>query len=178
MITPINKLIAVVFASLFLSACGAEQTTTQTLSGAPGQISSSSKSIERPFLTVYKDPNCGCCKHWITHVEEHGYATKTIHPQDLWAVKAQYKIASNMQSCHTAVTKEGYVFEGHVPAKFMDKFLANPPKGAIGLTVPAMVVGSPGMEVGDKFKAYHIMLLNKDGSNKLYQAIDSYQQQF
>ena len=180
MIHSINKLLAVIFSTVVLSACGNDNVANQVPSNSvPKENSLTQPSlVKQPFLTVYKDPNCGCCVDWITHVEEHGYATKTVHPQDLWAIKSQYKIAGNMQSCHTAVTGQGYVFEGHVPAKFMDQFLANPPQGAVGLTVPAMVVGSPGMEVGDKFKAYHIMLLNSDGSSELYQAINSYQQQF
>jgi len=164
-----TKFISIVAFSLLLAACGADQATTNSTVSAPAT---------GPLLTVYKDPNCGCCKHWITHVQEHGYGTKTIHPNDMWAVKERLNIKGNLQSCHSAVTAQGYVFEGHVPAKFMDKFLANPPADAIGLTVPAMVVGSPGMEVGDKFKAYEILLLKKDGSSELYQAIDSYQQQF
>lgn len=163
------KFISIIAFLLFLSACGTEQQAS---------ITDSSVQSSNPLLTVYKDPNCGCCKHWITHVENHGYATKTIHPQDIWAVKDQYNIKGNIQSCHTAVTSDGYVFEGHVPAKFMDKFISNPPKDAIGLTVPAMVVGSPGMEVGDKFKSYEILLIKKDGSSELYQAINSYEQQF
>lgn len=167
-----NKIISVITLSLFLSACGTEQTTQNA------EVAGAVVATQNPLLTVYKDPNCGCCKHWITHVEDHGYPTKTIEPQDMWALKDKLKIKGELQSCHTAVTKDGYVFEGHVPAKFMDQFLANPPKGAFGLTVPAMVVGSPGMEVDDKFRAYHILQMNNDGTTELYQAIDSYQQQF
>jgi len=180
MINSISKAFAILFTVLILSACGPEQAASPAHS-SPAYSSPAVSAIEQrqnPLLTVYKDPNCGCCKHWISHVNEHGYSTNTVHPQDIWAVKARYNISGNMQSCHTAVTPDGFVFEGHVPAKFMDQFLANPPHGAIGLTVPAMVVGSPGMEVGDKFNAYEIRLLMQDGSNELYQSITSYQQQF
>jgi len=157
-------------ASLFLLiACSPAEKITETT----GLLANKTES-----LTVYKDPNCGCCKDWISHVNEYGYVTKTIHPKDMWAVKQQLNIGNNLQSCHSAVTDNGFVFEGHVPAKFIEQFLANPVDGAIGLTVPAMVVGSPGMEVGDKFKAYKIWLMLDDGSSQLYQAIDSYQQQF
>ena len=78
-----------------------------------------------------------------------------------------------MRSCHTAVTTDGFVFEGHVPAKYMAKFLENPPKGAIGLAVPGMPMGSPGMEYQNKFMPYQVMQLNKDGSTAVYADIDS-----
>lgn len=130
-----------------------------------------------PF-TVYKSPQCGCCQGWIDHAQQHGFNTKTIHPKDLYAVKERLGIAPNMRSCHTAVSQHGLVFEGHVPVKFINQFIANTPANAIGLSVPGMVVGSPGMEVDDKFRAYQIIQLNRDGSTKVYAMINSYQQQF
>lgn len=75
---------------------------------------------------------------------------------------------SQMRSCHTTVTESGYVFEGHVPMKYVDEFLQNPPANAIGLSAPGMPVGSPGMEVGDKFMPYALMLLKDDGSVEEY----------
>ncbi|KTF05719.1 protein containing DUF411, partial [marine sediment metagenome] len=72
---------------------------------------------------------------------------------------------------------DGYVFEGHVPAKYMAQFLKNPPSDAIGLAVPSMPVGSPGMEYQDKFMPYKVIQLNKDGSTAIYATIDTPQQQ-
>jgi len=67
------------------------------------------------------------------------------------------------------VTEQGdYVFEGHVPARYVEAFLANPPEGAIGLSVPGMPVGSPGMEVGDRQDYYQVLLLKADGSSSIY----------
>ncbi len=82
-----------------------------------------------------------------------------------------------MQSCHTAVTTDGYVFEGHVPAKHMAQFLKNPPSDAIGLAVPGMPVGSPGMEYQNQFMPYQIMQINKDGTTSVYADVESPQQQ-
>jgi len=166
-----NKLFLIVAFASVLFACGQEQAVIKT----PVAQGISSPP---PLLTVYKDPNCGCCKHWIAHVEAHGFPTITNHPADMSLLKQRLNIVPNLQSCHSAVTPDGYIFEGHVPAKFMQQFLADPVAGAIGLTVPAMVVGSPGMEVGDKFRSYQILLLKDDGSSELYQTITSYQQQF
>lgn len=102
-----------------------------------------------PLLTVYKDANCGCCEKWLTHISERGFSVSAHNINNLYEFKQSKGIPASMQSCHTAVSSQGYVFEGHVPAKFISRFLATPPKDAIGLTVPAMPVGSPGMEYQD-----------------------------
>lgn len=141
-----------------------------------------SRTTDNPLLqnvsaTVYKDVNCGCCKQWIEHAEGHGMQSHSQHPTDLTTVKERYHVPEQMRSCHTAVTEDGYVFEGHVPAKYMAQFLAKPPAGAIGLAVPNMPMGSPGMEYQGQFDPYNIMQLNKDGSTSVYASIDSEQQQ-
>ena len=83
----------------------------------------------------------------------------------------------NLRSCHTAVSSQGYAFEGHIPARDSHQFLANPPADGIGLTVPAMPVGSPGMEVGDKFMPYRVLLMKKDGSTEVFASVESAAQQ-
>lgn len=128
-------------------------------------------------LDVYKSETCGCCGAWVEHIEQAGFAAPVHHPADLNQVKAGHGIAPRYQSCHTAVSKEGYVFEGHVPARYVEQFLQNPPAGAIGLAVPGMPVGSPGMEVGDRFSPYKVLLLNADGSSAVYAQVNSPQDQ-
>ena len=123
--------------------------------------------------TVYKDVNCGCCKDWITHAQDNGLGTTAHDVSDVALFKDRYGVPTEMRSCHTAVTTDGYVFEGHVPAKYMAQFLANPPTQALGLAVPGMPVGSPGMEYQNKFEPYQIMQLNKDGTTQIYVDIDS-----
>ncbi|PNK60078.1 DUF411 domain-containing protein [Psychrobacter sp. FDAARGOS_221] len=127
--------------------------------------------------TVYKDPNCGCCTEWIDYAQKAGMHAAVQHPQNLSVFKEKYRVPPQMQSCHTAVTEDGYVFEGHVPAKFIAQFLDNPPADAIGLTVPGMPVGSPGMEVDDQFMAYKVYQINKDGSVIEFASVDTPQQQ-
>ncbi|MDH3978696.1 MAG: DUF411 domain-containing protein, partial [Gammaproteobacteria bacterium] len=105
--------------------------------------------IER--LTVYKSPTCGCCKVWIKHVNQAGFKTATEQPANLNDVKSELGVPPQVRSCHTAVSESGYVFEGHIPAKLIKRFLADPPDDALGLTVPGMPVGSPGMESGGRF---------------------------
>ena len=127
--------------------------------------------------TVYKDVNCGCCKDWISHAEDSGLGTTAHDVADVALFKDRYGVPTEMRSCHTAVTTDGYVFEGHVPAKYMAEFLENPPVQAIGLAVPGMPVGSPGMEYQNKFMPYQIMQLNKDGTTQVYADITSTTQQ-
>lgn len=119
-------------------------------------------------LDVYKSPTCGCCKDWIDHLEEDGFQTLVHHASDLGAVKQQYGISSAHQSCHTAVSEEGYVFEGHIPAELVKRFLANPPKDAIGLAVPGMPIGSPGMEMGDRVDQYSVLVMYKNGRSEQF----------
>jgi hypothetical protein len=133
----------------------------------------SAQSIADVTLDVYKSETCGCCVGWIKHMDEHGYKSTVIHPRDLNGVKEDLGIKSQWQSCHTAVTKEGFLFEGHIPEKFIAQFLASPPAGALGLTVPGMPIGGPGMEMGNRFTPYDILLMKKDGSSEVYASIKS-----
>lgn len=128
-------------------------------------------------LDVYKSSTCQCCEHWIQHMEYTGFETKIHHPEDLNRIKDRYGIKPEYQSCHTAVTSAGYVFEGHIPARFVQQFLENPPEGAIGLSVPGMPVGSPGMEMGERFMPYKVLLLKKDGLSEVYASVNSRDQQ-
>lgn len=133
----------------------------------------SGQSIDDVTLNVFKDVNCGCCVGWIDHMQEAGFVSKINHPRDLNGVKEDLGVLPEWQSCHTAVTKEGYVFEGHIPAKIIEQFLAAPPAGALGLAVPGMPLGSPGMEMGNRFTPYNVVLMNKDGTSAVYAHIAS-----
>ncbi len=139
---------------------------------------SSSQVNQATELLVFKTPTCGCCKKWISHLEQEQIITHAKDYQDITSIKQKFNITPNYRSCHTAITQSGFAFEGHVPAKFIKKFLSEAHSDAIGLSVPAMPVGSPGMEVGDKFMPYKILILYPDGSSKVYAQINSYEEQF
>lgn len=124
-------------------------------------------------LDVYKSRTCGCCEKWIEHLEDKGFNTAVHHPADLNKLKLAKGIKPRYQSCHTAVSKDGFIIEGHVPADIIQKFLAERPLGAIGLAVPGMPLGSPGMEVGKRRDDYSVLQLNKDGSAEIYEFITS-----
>ncbi|ALO36309.1 hypothetical protein CMT41_17390 [Colwellia sp. MT41] len=192
---PVKATIAIsLFASLLLLSACSEQNTQSTPVAKQkvtppkidratpvaftSAIATTQTTTLHPILTVYKSPTCGCCEKWIDHIEQHGFTTKAHNHENLSAFKQAKGIAPQYRSCHTAVSKDGYVFEGHVPAKFIHQFLAQPPKNALGLSVPAMPIGTPGMEIGDKFMPYQVILLNADGSYGIYAELNNYQEQF
>ncbi len=137
-----------------------------------------SAHINLTQLDIYKNPSCGCCKKWVKHVNEYGFQSDVHNQATLSYFKQEKGIQPRYRSCHTAVSENGYVFEGHVPAKFIQQFLLEQPSDALGLSVPAMPVGTPGMEVGDKFMPYRVLLLKKDGSSEVYAVVKSYKEQF
>lgn len=170
--------------AIALSACtreaaapAAPASAAETASAAP-QVEESTAPATAVTLDVYKSETCGCCGAWVDHAEANNFAVNIHHPVDLNATKEQHGIAARYQSCHTSVTPEGYVFEGHVPAKFVHQFLSDKPEGAIGLAVPGMPMGSPGMEVGDRFTPYEVLLLKEDGSSEVYASVATAQDQF
>ena len=127
-----------------------------------------SSSQNKFSLLVHKTPTCGCCKKWVKHLEANNFSTMIKDHQNLQKVKEQHSIKPKYQSCHTAVSQDGYVFEGHIPSKFIKQFLANPEANAIGLSVPGMPLGSPGMEVEGRFMPYDVLVLFQDGSSKVF----------
>ena len=157
------------FITSLLAACG--DTSESRNANSPSVV-------EADMLTVYKSPTCGCCTAWIEHVEAEGFATTAKDVADMSPVKEHYRVADNLRSCHTAVSKQGFVFEGHIPARFIQQFLAKSPADAFGLTVPAMPVGSPGMEVDDKFMPYQVLLMKKDGSVEVFADVQNQASQY
>ena len=136
---------------------------------------SATESVE---LQDYKSPTCGCCGRWIEHIEGRGFTTRVEHPADLNGMKADWGIRPQYRSCHTAVTEDGLIFEGHIPASIMQRFLDERPAGAFGLAVPAMPVGSPGMESGDRFAPYQVLLLKASGEAEVYAEVRTREEQY
>ena len=124
--------------------------------------------VTEETLLTHKTATCGCCKQWIKHLEKNGFNTYTQDHDNLETIKEMYGIKPKYKSCHTAVSTDGYVFEGHIPSEYISKFLSEEHPDAIGLSVPGMPLGSPGMEVGDRFMPYDVLILYKDGSSKVF----------
>ena len=119
-------------------------------------------------LLVHKTPTCGCCKMWVDHMENNGFTINTQDHQNLMTIKEKLKIEPKFRSCHTAVSSDGYFFEGHIPSKYVSKFLSEDNPDAIGLSVPGMPLGSPGMEVEGRFTPYDVLIHFKNGETKVY----------
>lgn len=116
-----------------------------------------------PTLVVHKSPTCGCCSAWIEHVEKAGYPVEVVNEEDLNPLKLALGVPPGKGSCHTAIVGD-YFIEGHVPVEDVARLLMERPD-ARGLTVPGMLVGSPGMEVpSGEVQPYTVYLVNKDGS--------------
>jgi hypothetical protein len=113
-----------------------------------------------PTVAVTKDPSCGCCERWVTHLREAGFAA-TVVEAPVNPLKIRLGVPRDLASCHTAQV-DGYVVEGHVPAGVIKRMLAEKPKGT-GLAVPGMPVGSPGMEVeGMEPETYDVVLFGPE----------------
>jgi hypothetical protein len=121
-------------------------------------------------VEVWKAPSCGCCKDWIRHLESNGFKGK-VHDSGNSAARSRMGIPMRLGSCHTALV-EGYAIEGHVPAREIRRLLSERPN-AIGLAVPGMPIGSPGMdgpEYGTRKDPYDVLLVRNDGSTTSYQS--------
>ena len=111
-------------------------------------------------VLVHKDPNCGCCSGWVRHLKEAGFAVKVDETTNLHVVRTRLGVPPDLAACHTAEVS-GYVLEGHVPAAAVRQLLEKRPN-AVGLSVPGMTVGSPGMEGGAP-ERYEVVLFGTSG---------------
>jgi hypothetical protein len=119
-------------------------------------------------IEVWKTATCGCCASWVEHLAQNGFSPKAanVAAGQLAGIKAQAGLPPQHQSCHTAKVG-GYVIEGHVPAADIKRLLADKPD-AVGLAVPGMPIGSPGMESGDASEPYEVLLIRRDGTSEVF----------
>lgn len=124
----------------------------------------------RPQVEVWKDPDCGCCADWVKHMEDNGFQVR-VHDSGNTAARTRLGLPEKLGSCHTAQVDGKYVVEGHVLARDIQRLLKERPK-ALGLTVPGMPVGSPGMDgaiYGRRQDPYKVLLVLKNGDTRVYQ---------
>jgi len=127
--------------------------------------SSGHSHSDGPVITVYKDPNCGCCNHWVDHLIKHGYRVTAKNTSEMTEIKRGLGVPEDLESCHTGVVN-GYVIEGHVPAADISRLLKEKP-AVVGLAVPGMPMGSPGME-GPRTDRYDVVSFDKGGKTKVF----------
>jgi hypothetical protein len=118
-------------------------------------------------ITVYKTPTCGCCKLWVEHLSKNGFAPKTHDLNDLSETKDTFGVPDALRSCHTAIVGR-FVIEGHVPADLITKLIADKTTNILGLAVPGMPAGSPGMEVPGRKDPYDVIAFTRDGKRTVY----------
>lgn len=118
-----------------------------------------------PVVEVWRSPTCGCCGAWIRHLQRNGFATKVHMVDDTSPARKAAGIPERLGSCHTARVG-GYAIEGHVPAREIRRLLAEKPR-AVGLAVPGMPMGSPGME-GPMKEPYDVLLVGPGGATGVY----------
>jgi hypothetical protein len=118
-------------------------------------------------ITVYKTPTCGCCKAWVDHLNKSGFKATTHDLNDLSETKDTLGVPDALRSCHTAVIGR-FVIEGHVPADLIRKLVAEKPSNVLGLAVPGMPAGSPGMEVPGRKDAYDVIAFTRSGKRTIY----------
>jgi len=116
-------------------------------------------------MVVYKDPNCGCCTKWVGLMRSAGFEVSTRDTPDMASIKTRYKVPAALGSCHTALVG-GYVIEGHVPADLITRLLKEKPK-VLGLAVPGMPMGSPGME-GPTKDAFDVVTFDAAGKSTVF----------
>lgn len=122
-------------------------------------------------LTVWKTPTCGCCGDWVSHLRKSGFEVVINNVNDTGPIRKQFGLADKFGACHTA-RLNGYVIEGHVPAQELNRLLDERPV-ALGLAVPGMPMGSPGMDAGGSRDAYSVLLVQSDGKSRIYQSYPS-----
>lgn len=123
-------------------------------------------------ITVYRSPSCGCCGKWVKHLESNGFEVTDKVTADVQKIKDKYGINQSLASCHTAIIN-GFVVEGHVPADDIKAILQTKLK-LKGLSVPGMVVGTPGMEMGERKDPYKVVSFDENGKQSLYKAYEKY----
>ena len=123
-------------------------------------------------IVVYRSPSCGCCGKWVKHLEINGFKVTDKITQDMQKIKSQYGVNKSLASCHTAIIN-GYVVEGHVPAEDIKTMIQAKPS-IKGLSVPGMVTGTPGMEMGERKDPYNVVAFDGNGKQSLYKAYEKY----
>lgn len=127
----------------------------------------STETSEKIEVVMYKNATCMCCAKWADHMETAEFSVEQVVPESLYDVKQEAGITQELASCHTAKVG-GYVVEGHVPLEDVRRLLEEKPD-AIGITVPGMPIGSPGMEVeGRPADNYDVLLIHDDGTTSVW----------
>ncbi len=131
-------------------------------------VSATTAIADAQKVDVKKTATCGCCQAWIDHLRQSGFqvTAQNMAMGELMKFKLAHGVSPDLSSCHTGRVG-GYTIEGHVPAREIARLLKERPD-AVGLTVPGMPIGSPGMEAGSQRDAYQVLLIKRDGKTEVF----------
>lgn len=146
-------------------ATAAAGEATATLAASPARTDADAL----PKALVYKTPSCGCCSLWVDHMREAGFEVDARDLNDIIPVKIDAGVPPRMSSCHTTLI-DGYVVEGHIPAEHVKRLLEERPD-VVGIAVPGMPIGSPGME-GIGARPYQVLSWDRQGNVEVYAEVD------
>ena len=139
------------------------------LGAAAGWLPSAGRAASGT-IEVWTGPGCGCCLDWVAYLEDNGFEA-TTHEGGNHDARARLGMPVRFGSCHTAEAG-GYAIEGHVPAREIRRLLEERPT-AVGISVPAMPRGSPGMD-GPAYRGiqdpYDVLLIEVDGTASIFQS--------
>ncbi|MEO7634189.1 MAG: DUF411 domain-containing protein [Sphingomicrobium sp.] len=126
----------------------------------------SAKAATKTLIKVAKSPSCGCCTAWVEHLRGAGFAVQVANVDDVSPIARRLGVPDDLRSCHVAIAG-GYFIEGHVPAADIARLLREKPK-ALGIAVPGMPNGSPGMDAGGRGERFYTMLVAKGGGRRRF----------
>lgn len=141
--------------------------TLLAASGVLTTVSAWAGEAPLPPVEVFKNPSCGCCTAWVEHLRASGFTVKVTPVEDTRLARKRLGMPDELGGCHTAVLA-AYVLEGHVPAFEAKRLLRERPADALGLAVPGMPAGAPGMEMGSQAEPFDVMLVNKTGVARVF----------
>ena len=136
------------------------------LAATPLAIASLAAPAAAAVINVVKTAACGCCGKWVEHMKKAGHDVRVVNVADVTPTARRLGVPDDLRSCHTS-SVGGYAIEGHVPAADIARLLRERPKAA-GLSVPGMVAGSPGMEMGSNKPPYQTIIFTRDGKRKVF----------
>jgi len=131
-----------------------------------GAVTHAGDDLLSKEILVYKKPECRCCDKWIDYLKTRNYSVTAIDTRNVLAEKARLGVPEKLAACHTAVI-DGYVVEGHVTIRDIKRLLLLRPK-VIGIAVPDMPVGTPGMERGNAREPYNVMSFDEQGNVEVF----------
>ena len=159
---------------VLLASCGSSEPSANSSAAQrpTAPVVSASAPAKAEVITVYRDPNCGCCSLWAEVARGAGYEVRVTDHPDMTSVKQRHGVPADLASCHTSVVG-GYVVEGHVPMEDITRLLRERPADIKGIAVAGMPTGSPGMESPDGTKEpFQVVAFGANGRTRIYRSVE------